>query len=177
MNLTLPRIGALGVVLVLSACAGTPDPPPMAPYDARAAVAAIRAAGQAAPGELVVKPLGEPGIENLREQARLAVAGRRYEAAAAALDRALALAPDDPELLQHRAEVALLLRQPAAAQRLARQAIAIGAQVGPSCRRHWETVAQVRAIVARAGPVKVDNGVAAARRKRDACTVVSPPRY
>lgn len=168
-------LSALGLAM-LSACTTTPPTPPAPAFDAGAAVNAIRAAGGAASTELDVQPIRDPQVEDLRENAvRLERAGQ-YAEAAAALDQALQINPDDPALLQERAEAALLNKQFDAAERYAQQALERGSKVGPLCRRHWETIAQVRQ--ARPHPLDVPGaGVADARRERDACTVSAPPRY
>lgn len=167
---------------LLAACASTP-PAPQPGFDAVAAVAAIRAAGTAGGSELVIQPLGDRQVGDLREQADALQAQGRHADAAAALDQALAISPDDPVLLQERAEAALLLHDIDSAGRLARRAIAIGTEVGPQCRRHWETIVQVLAAqpaTARdpaSGPAAPPPTVDDARRQRDACTVAAPPRY
>ena len=177
---------ALVAATLLAACATTPPAPaPVATFDAVAAVSAIRAAGNSSSDELVVRSLGDPQVEDLRQQAVQLQAEGRHPDAAAVLDQALAISPADPRLLQERAEAALLLHDLDTAERLARQAIAIGTEVGPQCRRHWETVVQVLAIRAAALPVATPAtpdaaaapGLDAARRQRDACTVTAPPRY
>lgn len=157
-------LSALGLAM-LSACTTTPPTPPAPAFDAGAAST-----------ELDVQPIRDPQVEDLRENAvRLERAGR-YAEAAAALDQALQINPDDPALLQERAEAALLNKQFDAAERYAQQALERGSKVGPLCRRHWETIAQVRQ--ARPHPLDVPGaGVADARRERDACTVSAPPRY
>ncbi|GAA5071388.1 tetratricopeptide repeat protein [Lysobacter panacisoli] len=166
---------ATGLLGLLAACATTP-PTPQPTFDAVAAVAAIRATGGAANSELDVQPIRDPQVEDLREEAdRLERAGQ-YPQAATALDHALQINPDDPALLQERAEAALLMKQLDEAERYARQALQRGSKVGPLCRRHMETIAQVRQ--ARPIPIEVPGeGVADARRDRDACTVSAPPRY
>lgn len=168
--------------LLLAACGTAPsstDVPPLPGFDAIAAVAAIRATGSADASELDVKPLRDPQVEDLREQAIVLETQRMYRAAADALDAALAINPGDPALLQERAEVALLLQRLPEAERFAQRAFATGSRVGPLCRRHWETVAQVRtALAAVAAPA--DDAVASAaeaRRQRDACTVAAPNRF
>lgn len=166
------------LALLLAACASSPEPLPVPTYDPAAVVAAIQAAGEAGERELVVNPLGGNQVKGLRAQAEQAIAARRFDEAAATLDEALQVDPRAPELLQLRAEVALWQRLPRQAEEFARRAIAVGTEVGPLCRRHWETVAQVREILALveaaagAGPE-----IAEARRQRDACTVAEPPRY
>lgn len=164
---------------VLAGCASAPSAEPPPRFDAVAAAAAIRAAGTSGDAELVVKPLGSNEVEDLREQATRLQAQGRHEDAASALDQALAISPGDPTLLQERAEAALLLHDLEGAERLAREAIAIGTEVGPQCRRHWETIVQVLAARARAatGVASPSPADAEARRQRDACTVAAPPRY
>jgi tetratricopeptide (TPR) repeat protein len=179
MTFRIPRFrvaaSTLGLAMI-SACTTTPPAPPAPAFDAGAAVTAIRAAGGAASSELDVQPIRDPQVEDLREDAVRFERAGQYAEAAAALDHALQINPDDPALLQERAEAALLTKQPEAAERYAQQALERGSKVGPLCRRHWETIAQVRQ--ARALPVEVPGaGVADARRERDACTVSAPPRY
>jgi len=161
-------------VLLLAGCASAPPPPPPAPTltDAtpEAMVAAIRKAG-AEDAELAVQPLRDPMVEDLRQSATRLEAQRRYADAAAALDRALALAPDDPALLQERAEAAVLLRAMPDAEALARRAWEHGARVGPLCRRHWETVRWARLVANDAA------GAKSAADQVQACTLAAPPRY
>ena len=174
----------IAALLALAACSTSPTPaiPALPGFDAVAAVAAIRAAGGADATELDVQPLRDPQVEDLRQQAAALEASLQYRDAAAALDGALAINATDPALLQERAEIALLLRQLPEAERLAQRAFATGSKVGPLCRRHWETIAQVRANQPQAG-AQAQAGTsalataAAARRQRDACTVAAPNRF
>jgi tetratricopeptide (TPR) repeat protein len=188
-----PRPLLLGGLMLLAACTSTPPAPVVPAFDARGAVASIRAAGGAASSELDVQPLRDTQVEDLRADAvRLENQGQ-YPEAAAALDQALAIRADDPALLQERAEAALLLQQADSAEQFARRAIGLGAQVGPLCRRHWETVAQATELRGHGAPAtgrgdqtaaqaaaeasKRRAAIEQARRKRDACTVAAPPRY
>jgi len=175
----MKRLLTVALLAFLGACSSIEPVPPQPRFDALAAVATIRAAGTANSAELVVKPLGNPQVGDLREQASALQAQGRHADAAAVLDEALAISPDDPALLQERAEAALLLHDLDSAERLARRAVAIGTEVGPQCRRHWETIVQVlgaraQAATGVAAPTPAD---AEARRQRDACTVAAPPRY
>lgn len=161
---------------LLGACATTTPPPSVAPVSLTSPspetmVAAIRATAGHDDAELAVQPLRDPMIEDLREQAQRLESQKRYQDAAGALDKALALVPDDPALLQERAEAAVLLRDYATAERLARQAYAIGARVGPLCRRHWATIEQTRLVAGDAA------GVASAKAMIDACKVTGPNRF
>jgi len=171
-----PRIPAITALLALAACASAPPAPPPAPASSTAAtpaqmVAAIRAAGGAEDTELAVQPLRDPRVGDLHAQAVRAEAEGRHADAAAALDAALAVAPEDPALLQERAELAVLLGAMDEAERLAMRAHELGARVGPLCRRHWATVEQARLLAGDAA------GAAAARERIAACRVQGPARY
>ncbi len=166
---------AMIVVCSFAACSTTPTPPPAPAVRTTATpeamVAAIRAAATHDDTELAVQPLRDPMVEDLRQQAQRLETQHRYPEAAAALDQALAIVPGDPALLQERAEAALLLGDGQGAERDARRAYALGAKVGPLCRRHWATVQQVRLLAGDAA------GAASARTQLDACRVAGPNRY
>jgi tetratricopeptide (TPR) repeat protein len=160
--------------LLLAACSTTPSAtPPVALTDAtpEAMVAAIRAAAGNDERELAVQPLRDPMVEDLRQSATRLEAQQQYVEAAAALDKALAIVPEDPALLQERAEAALLLKDPVAAEALARRAYGLGAKVGPLCRRHWTTVRQARLLAGDAA------GAAQALTQVEACKVAGPNRF
>lgn len=125
------------VMALLCACGSTPAPQPTKPAqaDPTQMVAAVRAAAGNGEGELAVQPLRDPMVEDLRQQAVTLEQQKQYADAAAALDKALAITPDDPAVLQERAEAALLLKDFAGAEQRARRAYEIGAKVGPLCRR------------------------------------------
>lgn len=165
------------LLLVLAGCATSPPPSPVPAFDAAAAVATIRAAGAELPTELDVQPLQDPLVTDLREQARADEQAGRFDNAASALDRALAERPDDPAVLQERAELALLQRQPDAAFDFAQRARRVGPTVGPLCRRSMETLLQVERIRAQAGDDAATARADALANERDACTVKPPPRY
>jgi hypothetical protein len=182
-NRTLPNrplAASAAVVLLLTACAspGARDSMSVSPdFDAVAAVTAIRAVGTASGGELDVQPLRDPRVTDLLEQARALEAGHLYRAAAERLDQALAINPDDPNVLQHRAETALLLGETVEVEQLALRAVDSGTQVGPLCRQHWETVLRARQAMAPPEATDGQPGIDEATRNRDACTVAPPPRY
>ena len=167
MNVVLRCAALAAIGLWLSACkppvAQVPPPPPGPTPQER--LAAIEAAAGVDDTELDVQPLRDPRVGDLREHAARARADGDAGAAAATLDQALAIAPDDPLLLQERAEAALLLADYARAASLARRAWELGSRVGPLCRRHWATIEQS----ALAGG-EAENAVSA-RGQIDACTV------
>lgn len=167
-----PTAAAVLLPLLLAGCGAGPDARPAHPALApEAMVAAIRAAAGDADGELAVQPLRDTRVEDLRaEAARLEAAGD-ISGAARALDQALEVVGNDPALLQERAELAVLQQDFALAGQLAERAYALGAQVGPLCRRHWATLEQLRL---RDGDAA---GVASARAQVEACRVTGPERY
>jgi Tfp pilus assembly protein PilF len=134
--------------LSLAACSTAPDLPakPSAPQvtPEQRLAAAISAAAGADDRELAVQPLRDPQVQDLRETAAAAVAAHHYAAAADALNQALLIVPDDPAVLQERAEVALLQADNERAETLAKRAFDLGSKVGPLCRRHWATIEQAR---------------------------------
>jgi len=164
----LLRCAALAAIgLGLSACkapvAQVPPPPPGPTPQER--LAAIEAAAGADDTELDVQPLRDPQVGDLRERAAQAHALGDMAAAAAALDHALTLVPDDPLVLQERAEAALLQGDYAQAGSLARRAYEIGSRVGPLCRRHWATIEQAALALG-----KMEDA-ASAHGQIDTCTV------
>lgn len=159
--------------LLLASCASPPPQPTAQPAqpDPVRMVATVRAAAGSGEGELAVQPLRDPMVEDLRQQAVELEKQGKYAESAAALDQALAITPDDPAILQERAEAALLLKDYAGAEQRARRAFELGAKVGPLCRRHWATVRAVR-YAANDGA-----GAAQATQQLDACKVAPPERF
>lgn len=165
---------ALACALALAGCAHAPPPAPSPPapaFDGPALVRAIRAAGVASKTELDVQPLRDNAVEDLRQQAAAHERAGRIDAAVAALDQALAISPDDPAVLQERAEASLLAGDLDAAQAHATRASTGGTDVGPLCRRHFEMLALIAQVRGDA------TAATAARARRDACTVAAPARY
>lgn len=167
-------LAALAMIVAGCASSGAPEPATSAPLTAASPqlmVALVRQQAGDGAGELAVQPIRDPAVEDLRKAAQAAEARRDYAAAARAFDAALAIVPDDPALLQERAEAALLLEDYAGAEQRAKRAFEIGAQVGPLCRRHWATVQQVRL---HAGDAE---GAAMAKREVDGCKVAGVDRF
>ena len=168
----LPLAALCALASLLTACGrvvtAVPDPPAV-PTQTR--LAAVQAAAGAADTELNVQPLRDPQVEDLREQAARALAAGNAEAAGEALNQALLVVPDDPAVLQERAEVALLQAQYERAETLARRAYDVGSRVGPLCRRHWATIEQVRLALGQA------ENAASAQAQLKTCTVPGVTRY
>lgn len=183
-------------VVLLGACTSTPPAPQWSGPTPEQLVVEIRAAGAPTAGELDVQPLRDPMVEDLRIQAAQFETTRRYADAAIALDKALVLSPEDPALLQERAEAAVLQMDLAKAETLARRGYDLGAKVGPLCRRHWATIRQSLAHRQRmldeqargklkgdtlAGlgeeSVRIANALNEAVNAQTGCTLTGPARY
>lgn len=190
------RLVSAAGLLLLAACTSAPPVQEWSGPAPEQIVAEIRGAGAFEKGELDIQPLRDPMVEDLRVQATQFESARRYPDAAAALDKALGIAPQDPALLQERAEVAVLQKDLDKAATLARDAYALGGKVGPLCRRHWATIRQQLAHRQRVlqqqanGKLKGEKFaqweresteiVAAlidAERRHADCTLTGPPRY
>lgn len=162
------------VALGLAACASQPLPAPPEPLtraSPEAMVAAIRASAGDDERELTVRPLRDSMVEDLREDALRLESEQRYAQAAEALDMALEIVPDDPALLQERAEAAILQREFAEAEALSLRAWELGSKVGPLCRRHWATVRFARLVAVDAA------GAEEAQANLEACKVDAPNRF
>ncbi|GAB3730090.1 hypothetical protein GCM10028794_05060 [Silanimonas algicola] len=171
--MTLRGAMTLPVALLLASCA-TPPPAPVAPAvpppltDAQI-VEATRAAGRDG-AELVVTPLVDPHVEDLRERAEKAQASNRPQRADRELLKALEITPDDPDLLQWRAELAVLRQARDEAESLAKQSIALGPKSGPLCRRNWTLVKLLRESRGEA------ENAASAAAMLERCTIAPPVR-
>ena len=161
------------LLLVLAACSSDAPPPargaPKAKPDPVAMVADIRASS-AGDDDLFVQPVRDPRVEELRAKAEALEARGEYKPAAAAVDEALKITPDDNELLQWRAEITLLRRQWAEAERQANEAYEKGTKLGGLCRRSWTTIRYAREARGMA------EAAAVARRQAETCAVPLPVR-
>jgi len=116
------RFCAIAAVTLVAACS-QPAPPqatrPSKPaYDI---VAQIRAAGEREKSAIEVAPLRDPGVQGLEKAAQADEQAGRYPDADAKLVQALKMAPQAPELIQDRAEVAVRMQDFPLAEKLARQ--------------------------------------------------------
>jgi hypothetical protein len=161
-------------MLLLAGCSSGPSGPVASrgsghPADPATLVAAVRATG-ATGNELEVQPLRDPQVQDLRDEALMRERQGRTNDADALLDRALAISIDDPDLLQWKAELAMLRRDWAAAEGLAARSYEKGPRLGGLCRRNWATIQYARASRGDAA------GAAVAKAQMDACMVAPPVR-
>lgn len=174
INLHL-RDAALAIVLAsLVGCSGgtssgmTESKPAIRPAGATL-LQQVRAAGQVG-DELDVQPLRDPRVEDLRSAASQAEAKGDFDGAGRLLTQAALLTPDDPDLLQWQAELALVARDWARAEQLASRSFDKGPKLGGLCRRNWTTL---RLAAEARGDALL---LAQAQQRVVGCTVAPPVR-
>lgn len=149
LALVSPSIPLAVLVLALAGCAHTGESD--APTEARlplpqptAAVATIRAAGDKLDSAVQVQPLRDAAIDGALARARSAEAAARYDEAVSEADKALALDPTAPDILQYRAELEVLRGRWTEAEKFALDSFEHGPRVGSLCARNWQTVIEAR---------------------------------
>ena len=164
----------LATVAVLAACSAPPAPQkPAVVADApppRDLLAEVRAAGADGDDALEVQPLRDPEIEDLRASATRAESAARFDDADKHVQAALAITPDDPELLQWRAELLLAQAFYDEAAILANRSYEKGPKLGALCRRNWTTIRVAREMSGQG------NEAAAAGQQASRCRVEAPVR-
>ena len=144
MTIPSPRMLAYAaLVALLAGCSGNTssglsDSPAQTRPSGAALLQHVRGAGEVG-DELDVQPLRDPRVEDLRHAATQAEARGDYAAAARLLEQAAQYTPDDPDLLQWQAEMALVARDWSKAEQLATQSWDRGPKLGGLCRRNWTT--------------------------------------
>jgi tetratricopeptide (TPR) repeat protein len=134
----------------------------------RDVVLAIRQAGQSTASSVEVQPLRDPSVDGFLKQASDLEAAQNFADAIVAVDRALKLAPDAPEILQLKAELLIGLHRYADAEALARRSFELGPRLGSLCARNWQTVVETRRAA------KDEASAASAQAQVAACKI--PPR-
>lgn len=170
---SLARVCALALALTLAACSAPPAPQkPAARPEAppRDLLAEVRAAGADGNDALEVQPLRDPVVEDLRAHATRAEATRDYEEADGYVRQALGYLPNDPELLQWRAELLLAQEFFDEAAILANRSFEQGPKLGALCRRNWTTIRLAREMRGN------DAEAATAAQQATRCTVEPPVR-
>jgi Flp pilus assembly protein TadD len=146
MNRTSRLVLTAALLLPLAACVTEPPPAPAPAPPPRVtptqALNAVLAQAKADDRELAIQPVRDPEVEDLRETSVAAQKRGDWKASAEALNQALLISPEDPAVLQERAEVALALGDWERAETLSRKALELGSRTGPLCRRHWATIEQ-----------------------------------
>lgn len=172
MHLAL-MIGLGAGLSLLAGCASSPEMPeparPKAPD--RDVLGEVRAHDAPARNEgLDITPLRDPVITDLLDQASRHEQARQFAAAEKAIGQALALTPEDPELLQWQAELALVQGHYEEARRLAGSSWEKGPRLGRLCRRNWATIRIVGELT------ENPEAAADAAVRIEQCTVEAPLR-
>jgi tetratricopeptide (TPR) repeat protein len=160
------------VALLLGSCASTPPPapePPAAP--ARDRVAELRSQAAATSSAIEVAPLQNPAVDLLLTEANELEAAGKHAEAAARLEEALAMEPENPKLWQLKAETLLRNELFLDAEKLAMKSFDLGSQIGEWCMRNWLTIAESRDAL---GDV---NTSVAARQRAQKCPVQPHQRF
>jgi hypothetical protein len=166
------RFCAIATVALVAACS-QPSPPqatrPSKPtYDI---VVQVRAAGEREKSAIEVAPLRDPGVQGLQQAAQADERAGKYSDADAKLTQALKMAPEAPELIQDRAEIAIRMQDYPLAEKLAKQSFEMGPKSGSLCARNWQTVVEMRLQAADS------NGATAAKTELAKCHIAGPNRF
>lgn len=172
-------IPASAVLAALLAACSTPAPPvatrpdPQAAADAStlAIVADIRAAGSQFDSSVEVKPLRDPAVDGLLKQAHDFEAQQQIGPAIGAVDKALAIAPNAPDILQYEAELRILAHDWKQAATLAQRSWELGPKIGALCARNQQTLFHVSQAQGDAA------GATKAKQQLSGCKVPAPARY
>ena len=133
------------LALLLVACASpAPKPAPAPAAPARDWVAEIRAQSAALDTAVVVEPLADPAVDDLKRRAQAAEAAGDLAAARSDYEQVVALHPDDPVAWQALAELSLQAGDWKAAARDAQRSFDLGPRSGPLCLRNWLTIRAAR---------------------------------
>lgn len=136
-----------------------------------AVVAGIRAAGAQFDSSVEVKPLRDPAVDGLLKQAHDLEAQQQIAPALDAVEKALKIAPNAPDILQYEAELKIQVHDWKQAGALAQKSWELGPKVGGLCARNMQTLVHVRESQGDAA------GAAQARTQLSGCKVPAPARY
>jgi tetratricopeptide (TPR) repeat protein len=160
------------IALLLGGCASTPPPAPEPPAPpARDRVAELRSAAASTASAMEVAPLQNPAVDLLLAEAGELEAAGKHADAAARIEEALAIEPDNPRLWQLKAETLLRDELFLDAEKLAMKSYDLGSQIGEWCMRNWLTIAESRDAL---GDI---NTSVAARERAQNCPVKPHQRF
>ena len=135
-----PRLAAVLACLLLGGCATrSPDSDWGNEVDTR-----VRQPAQQDSAGIQVFPLQNPAVAELMAYAGQAESDGDFDQAAALLERALRIQPQNPEILQNMAEVQLHVKDYRQALNFAGRSYDVGPRVGEICSRNWRTISVAR---------------------------------
>lgn len=114
---------------------------PFGGVDRRTAAEKIRGVGVDDEQGLQIYGLRNPIVTELMERALVLEKRGRYGDALSALEQALVIEPEAPDILQQMAEVYIEQGFWQAAKARAQQSIELGPRLGHLCKRNWRTLA------------------------------------
>lgn len=132
-------IGFVGLV-VLTGCSYRPT----VPIEDSEVETRVRAPASKESAGVQVYSLQNPAVRQLTAQAYEAERNGQFDQAGSYLERALRIDPEDPQLLQHMAEVQLLKLEYQQALNFATRSYDTGPRVGEICSRNWRTISVAR---------------------------------
>ncbi len=141
------HILALLTLTAVSGCAWftQAEPVPVVIKPPRDWVGEIRAEANKAGSAFDIKLIQSPAIDALLQRVDLLEQQKDYARANELLRQAQTIEPNNPLVLQHRAEAQLRSTSFDSAEALALQSFQQSAQLGPLCVRNWLTIAAARA--------------------------------
>jgi len=128
------------IFLLLSACSSQIH----VPADDREVTQRVRAPASQESAGVQVYSLQNPAVRQLTTQAEDAELAGDLDLATGYLERALGIQPQDPQLLQHMAEIKLQEEDYQQALNFAVRSYDTGPRVGEICSRNWRTISVAR---------------------------------
>lgn len=134
------RILWLLIPVLLAACSSQSP----APVEDREVTTRVRAPASEESAGVQVYSLQNPAVKQLTAQADVAEREGDLDLATGYLERALRIQPQDPQLLQHMAELKLQKEDYQQALNFAVRSYDTGPRVGEICSRNWRTISVAR---------------------------------
>lgn len=153
--------------LLLVACS-SPGP---APVEEREVTTRVRAPASEESAGVQVYSLQNPAVKQLAAQAKGAEQKGDLDLATGYIERALRIQPQDPQLLQHMAELKLQKQDYQQALSFAVRSYDTGPRVGEICSRNWRTISVAREHL------RDSNGASEAELRATQCMNTRPKGY
>jgi len=155
------------LLVFLAGCSGhTP-----APVEEREVNIMVRAPASEESAGVQVYSLQNPAVRQLTAQAEGAERAGDLDLATGYIERALRIQPQDPQLLQHMAEIKLQKEDYQQALNFAVRSYDTGPRVGEICSRNWRTISVAREHLRDA------NGASEAEARAGQCMNTRPKGY
>ena len=164
---TWSRAICLSITLFLVACSSQPP----APVEEREVTTRVRAPASEESAGVQVYSLQNPAVKQLAAQAAGAEQKGELDLATGYIERALRIQPQDPQLLQHMAELKLQKEDYQQALSFAVRSYDTGPRVGEICSRNWRTISVAREHL------RDTNGASEAEARATQCMNTRPKGY